>query len=52
MSENEAKKFFEKAIENYNEKKFDLAEKNFESALNLSPRSNFYFRKFSFNLSF
>ena len=37
MSENEAKKFFEKAIENYNEKKFDLAEKNFESALNLSP---------------
>ena len=37
MSENEAKKFFEKAIENYNEKKFDLAEKNFELALNLSP---------------
>ena len=37
MSENEAKKFFEKAIENYNEKKFNLAEKNFESALNLSP---------------
>ena len=37
MSENEAKKFFEKAIKNYNEKKFDLAEKNFESALNLSP---------------
>ena len=37
MPENEAKKFFEKAIEHYNEKKFDLAEKNFESALNLSP---------------
>ena len=37
MSENEAKKFFEKAIENYNEKKFDSAEKNFELALNLSP---------------
>ena len=37
MSENEAKKFFEKALENYKEKKFDLAEKNFEAASNLSP---------------
>ena len=37
MSENEAKKFFEKAIENYKEKKFDLAEKNFEAASNLLP---------------
>ena len=37
MPENEAKKFFEKAIGNYKNKKFDLAEKNFESALNLSP---------------
>ena len=37
MSENEAKKFFEKAIENYREKKFDLAEKNFEAASNLLP---------------
>ena len=37
MLEDEAIKFFEKAIENYNEKKFDSAEKNFELALNLSP---------------
>ena len=37
MSENEAKKFFEKALENYKEKKFDLAEKNFEAASNLLP---------------
>jgi predicted O-linked N-acetylglucosamine transferase (SPINDLY family) len=37
MSENEAKNFFEKALEYYKEKKFDLVEKNFEAALNLSP---------------
>ena len=37
MSENEAKNLFEKALGYYKEKKFDLVEKNFEAALNLSP---------------
>ena len=37
MSEIEAKKFFNKALEYYKEKKFDLVEKNFEKALELFP---------------
>ena len=37
MSEIDAKKFFEKALECWKEKKFDLVEQNFEKALKLSP---------------
>ena len=37
MSDKDAKIFFEKALKFFNEKKFDLAEKNFEDALKLAP---------------
>ncbi len=37
MSDNDAKKFFEKALGYYKEEKFDLVEKNFEEALKLAP---------------
>ena len=37
MSDNDAKKFFEKALDYYKEEKFDLVEKNFEEALRLAP---------------
>ena len=37
MSDKDAKIFFEKALKFFNEKKFDLVEKNFEDALKLAP---------------
>ena len=37
MSDKDAKIFFEKALKFFNEKKFDLVEKNFEEALKLAP---------------
>ena len=37
MSEQEAKKFFDSGIKYFNEKKYPLAEKNFENALQLAP---------------
>ena len=37
MSNTDAKKFFEKALNYYKEKKFDLVEENFEAALELAP---------------
>ena len=37
MSDIDAKKFFEKALEYYKEKNFDLVEKNFEEAQKLAP---------------
>ena len=37
MSDIDAKIFFEKALQFFNEKKFDLVEKNFEDALKLAP---------------
>ena len=37
MSEQEAKKFFDLGIKYFNEKKYFLAEKNFENALQLAP---------------
>ena len=37
MANTDAKKFFEKALNYYKEKKFDLVEENFEAALELAP---------------
>ena len=37
MSDIDAKKFFEKALEFYKVKKFDLVEENLELALKLAP---------------
>ena len=38
MSEQEAKKLFDSGIKNFNNKNYFLAEKDFEKALELSPK--------------
>ena len=37
MGDSDAKKYFEKALNYYKEKKFDLVEENFEAALKFAP---------------